>query len=88
MSIVICTIATALLNFIPPTDKAGLVAAILFTFASLASIAYSAAIFVYRAWALRRHRATGLYYDRYGPTMLCAIIAAAIAVNIGMRLSE
>ncbi|KAI9458775.1 SPX-domain-containing protein [Russula earlei] len=74
-AIYIGTIATTLLNFIPPDDKGGLLCAALFTFAALLSILYSAGIFVYRALRLRRRRAEGLYYDKYGPTILCAVLA-------------
>lgn len=82
------SIATALLNFIPPHDKRGLISAALFTFAALVSIAYALGIFLYRSGRLRAHRAEGLYYDKYGPTVLCAVLFLALATNIGLRVSE
>ncbi|KAI0255140.1 SPX-domain-containing protein [Lactifluus subvellereus] len=87
-AIYIGTIATTLLNFIPSNDERGLLCAALFTFAALLAIVYSAGIFVYRAQRLRRRRAEGLYYDKYGPTMLCAVLLAALVTNLVLRLSE
>ena len=66
----------------------GLISAGLFTFAALAAIAYSAIIFVYRAYSIRNRLAEGMYYDRYGPTLLAFFLLAAILVNIGLRLRE
>ena len=81
-------IATALLNFVPPTDSRGLIGATIFTFAALLAIAYSAILFVFRSVRLRARRAEGLYYDKYGPTILSLVLLAAIGTNLGMRLSE
>ena len=55
--IFIGTIATTLLNFIPPDDRVGLISAWCFTGVALVAIAYSAIIFVYRAYRLRERRA-------------------------------
>ncbi|KAF7328026.1 SPX domain-containing protein [Mycena kentingensis (nom. inval.)] len=87
-AVFIGTIATTLLNFTQPTDTYGLISAALFTAAALLAIAYAAAIFVYRAYRLRARRASGLYYDRYGPTVLCAVLFLAMAANVGMRIAE
>jgi hypothetical protein len=77
-----------LLNFIKPEDERGLLCAAMFTFAALLAIVYSASIFMYRAVQLRRHRAEGVYYDKYGPTVLCAVLLIAIVTNLVSRLSE
>ncbi|KAF7312544.1 SPX domain-containing protein [Mycena indigotica] len=87
-AVFIGTIATTLLNFTEPSDTYGLISAALFTLAALLAIAYSAAIFVYRAYRLRARRAEGLYYDKYGPTVLCVVLFLAMAANIGMRVAE
>ncbi|KAI0072756.1 SPX-domain-containing protein [Panus rudis PR-1116 ss-1] len=87
-AIYIGTIATTLLNFIPPEDTTGLISAGLFTFAALAAIAYSAIIFVYRAYHIRNRRAEGMYYDKYGPTVLSFFLLAALGANIGLRMRE
>ncbi|KAG7451280.1 SPX-domain-containing protein [Guyanagaster necrorhizus] len=88
MSVFIGTIATTLLNFTSPDDSRGLISAALFTCCALLAIAYSAAIFLYRALCLRQRRAEGLYYDKYGPTILCFVLFSALASNIGLRVSE
>ncbi|KAL0571002.1 vacuolar transporter chaperone [Marasmius crinis-equi] len=87
-AVFIGTIATTLLNFTSPDDSRGLISAALFTLCALLAIAYSAIIFVYRAYRLRARMAEGLYYDKYGPTILCFAIFAAIATNIGLRVAE
>ncbi|TFK99433.1 VTC domain-containing protein [Pterulicium gracile] len=87
-AIFIGTIATTLLNFVPPDDSRGLISASIFTLASLLSIAYACGVFLYRAQRLRLRRAAGLYYDKWGPTMLCLTIFAALATNIGLRVDE
>ena len=87
-AIYIGTIATTLLNFIPPDDERGLFIAALFTFAALLSIVYSAVIFVYRTQHLRKRRAEGVYYDKYGPTILSVVLLATLVANLALRLSE
>jgi uncharacterized membrane protein YidH (DUF202 family) len=87
-AIYIGTIATTLLNFIPPDDERGLLCAALFTFTALLAIVYSAAIFVYRTLHLRKRRAEGVYYDKYGPTILSVVLLAALVANLVLRLSE
>ena len=87
-AIYIGTIATTLLNFIPPDDGRGLVCAVLFTFTALLAIVYSAGIFVYRTLHLRKRRAEGVYYDKYGPTILCVALLAALVTNLVLRLFD
>ena len=87
-AVFIGTIATTLLNFVPPDDPRGLISAAFFTFAALLAIAYSVGIFVYRTYRLRERRAEGLYYDKYGPTALCLVLFLAFATDIGLRVSE
>ncbi|KAH9856656.1 SPX-domain-containing protein [Lenzites betulinus] len=86
--IYIGTIATTLLNFIPPHDTAGLASAVAFTAVALAAIAYAAGVFVYRAVRLRQRRADGLYFDRVGPTALSVLLVGALATNIALRVRE
>ncbi|KAF9052436.1 SPX-domain-containing protein [Hymenopellis radicata] len=88
ISVFIGTIATTLLNFTSPDDFRGLISASLFTLCALMAIAYSAGIFAYRTYRLRARRAEGLYYDKHGPTVLCFVLFAAMASNIGLRVSE
>ncbi|KAI0787484.1 SPX-domain-containing protein [Fomes fomentarius] len=86
--IYIGTIATTLLNFIPPADSVGLISAWLFTGVALVAIAYSAIIFVYRTSRLRQRRAEGMYYDKFGPTVLSVILVGALGTNIVLRIRE
>jgi hypothetical protein len=86
--VLIGSIATTLLNFVPADDPRGLISAALFTLAALLAIAYSAGIFVYRALRLRARSAEGLYYDKYGPTALCIVLLAALGTNIGLRVAD
>jgi hypothetical protein len=88
ISVFIGTIATTLLNFLPPEDTRGLISAGLFTLAALVAIAYAGIVFVFRAYRLRQRRTDGLYYDRYGPTILSVVILAALGTNLGLRVSE
>ncbi|KAJ8519050.1 hypothetical protein ONZ45_g3940 [Pleurotus djamor] len=88
ISVVIGTIATTLLNFVPPDDPRGLISAAVFTLAALVAIAYAGGVFVYRAIRIRQRRAEGLYYDKYGPSVLCFMLLTAVATNVGLRLSE
>jgi len=87
-SIYIGTIATTLLNFIEPGDTHGLIAAAMFTFAALLTMAYSTIVFVYRSLKLRTRSAEGLYYDKWGPSLLCVVLVAALATNVVLRLME
>ena len=87
-SIYIGTIATTLLNFISPDDERGLICAAMFTFSALLAIVYSASIFVYRTQHLRKHRAEGIYFDKYGPTVLSVILLGSITTNLVLRLTE
>ncbi|KAG2035059.1 VTC domain-containing protein [Suillus americanus] len=87
-AVLIGSIATTLLNFVPADDPRGLISAALFSLAALLAIAYSAIIFVYRALRLRARSAEGLYYDKYGPTILCVVLLAALGTNIGLRVAD
>jgi len=87
-AVLISVIATTLLNYVPPSDTRGLISAAMFTFAALLAIAYSGILFVFRSIRLRARRADGLYYDKYGPTVLCFVLLAALGTDIGMRVSQ
>ncbi|KAH6913187.1 vacuolar transporter chaperone 4 [Coprinopsis sp. MPI-PUGE-AT-0042] len=87
-SVFIGTIATTLLNFTPSDDTRGLISAAFFTLCALLAIAYSAGIFLFRSYRLRERSAEGLYYDKYGPTILCTVFFLALATNIGLRWSQ
>ena len=58
------------------------------TLAALLAIAYAAVIFVYRSYKLRHRHAEGMYYDKYGPTVLSVFLVGALATNIVLRIRE
>ena len=87
-SVLLGGIATALLNFTATNDTTGFTSATGFTLAALLAIAYSALIYVYRAYRLRARDSEGLYYDPYGPSVLCFAITAAMGSNVALRLIE
>jgi hypothetical protein len=66
----------------------GLLSAGAFTFAALIALAYSAGIFIHRAIKLRQRAADALYYDPYGPTILCLVLVGSIALNFGVMLMQ
>jgi hypothetical protein len=88
LAVFIGTIATTLLNFVHPDDRLGLIGAAMFTVCALLAIAYACGIFIYRVVRLRKRRAEGMYYDRYGPTALCVVLLASLVVNLGTRVAE
>jgi hypothetical protein len=45
------------------------------------AIAYSAAMFQHRVESLRARSSDALYYDPWGPSILCLALAAATTVN-------
>ena len=91
-SVLIAFIPTTLLNYSnAATDMSttsGLICAGAFTFTALLALVYSAGIFVHRAFKLRERAADALYYDPYGPTVLCLVLCGAIGLNFGVMLSQ
>ena len=93
-------VGIAILNFAPSDDPVALASGIAFTFVALIAIAYAAGTFLRRAMAIRcvRARLTPLtspsrrqainFHDRYGPTALCVILLAAVALNFILRFTE
>lgn len=53
-AVLLATIATGLLNFVPMKDAAGIYSAFAFTVCALVAVAYSAGVFLYRAYSLRK----------------------------------
>ncbi|KZV90563.1 SPX-domain-containing protein [Exidia glandulosa HHB12029] len=95
-SVLIAFIPTTLLNFgsgkgtagsMDMSTTAGLLSVGAFTLAALLALAYSATIFVHRAFKLRARAADALYYDPYGPTVLCLVLVGAIALNFGLTVA-
>ncbi|KAK0748269.1 VTC domain-containing protein [Apiosordaria backusii] len=80
-SIYIGTIAVTLLNFSTKRgDKASFIAAGAFTFLAVMSLCYAVVTYLYRSSAIRT-RTPARYYDKVGPTVLCAALFVAVALN-------
>lgn len=83
-SIIIGSIAATLLNF---GDKISLYSAIAFTIVACAALFYSLTLYLWRVQKTRLRRAV-TYHDKWGPTMLCLILLAAVMVNVGLRFGS
>jgi len=81
-TVVLGGLAIGLLNF---GDKVGRISAGVFTFVAMATMVYALFTYHWRARAIRR-RGSGPYDDRFGPTMLCIFLFAAVLVNAILRL--
>jgi uncharacterized membrane protein YidH (DUF202 family) len=82
-SILLGSIAATLLNF---GDSLALAAAWAFTIVACLSLIYSASLFLWRVRMIRRRRAV-TYHDKWGPSLLCLGLLAAVAVSFGFRIS-
>lgn len=81
-TVILGGLAVGLLNF---GDRVARVSAALFTFVALATMGYALITYHWRAAAIRR-RGSGPYDDRFGPTMLCFFLLAAVVVNFVLRM--
>ena len=85
-SIYLGTIAATLLNF---GDDASLLSAWGFTIVASIALLYSVGIYYLRVEMIRKRRASvARYYDKYGPTFLCAGLLAATIVNFVFKIRE
>lgn len=82
ISIILGSIAATLLNF---GDNISLASAWGFTIVACLSLFYSAGIYLFRVRMIRKRRDVR-YHDWLGPSLLCALLVIAVAVNIGLRL--
>ncbi|KAK4240781.1 vacuolar transporter chaperone 4 [Achaetomium macrosporum] len=84
-SIYIGTIAVTLLNFSTKHgNRASFVAAGAFTLLALMSLCYAVVIYLYRSKAIRTRKAAR-YYDKWGPSVLCAALFVAVVLNFAME---
>ncbi|KAF1809427.1 SPX-domain-containing protein [Eremomyces bilateralis CBS 781.70] len=83
-SILLGSIAAALLNF---GDRLTLAASIAFTVVALVALIYSAVLYYMRVDAIRARRVgRRVYYEKWGPTVLCGGVLGAMAVGFVFRL--
>ncbi|KAF2746999.1 SPX-domain-containing protein [Sporormia fimetaria CBS 119925] len=83
-SILLGSIAATLLNF---GDKLALAAAWAFTIVACASLFYSAGLYMWRVRMIRKRRAV-TYHDRWGPSLLCLGLLAAVLVSFFYRVGK
>jgi hypothetical protein len=86
-SIYVGTIAVTLLNFGNHPTVTSFWAAGIFTLLAFLSLAYSVAVYLYRSNSIRNRKAAK-YYDRWGPTVLCASLFVAVALNFAFEGRE
>jgi uncharacterized membrane protein YidH (DUF202 family) len=83
-SILIGSIAATLLNF---GDTLSFAAAWAFTIIACIALMYSAGLYLWRVRKIRERRAV-VYHDKWGPTLLCVGLFAAVAVSFGYRFGK
>ncbi|RYP19119.1 hypothetical protein DL765_003535 [Monosporascus sp. GIB2] len=80
VSIYLGTIAVTLLNFGTKPTMLSFAVAGVFTLVAVLSLCYSVGIYLYRSKGIRERKVIK-YYDRIGPSVLCAILFLGIALN-------
>jgi uncharacterized membrane protein YidH (DUF202 family) len=83
-SILIGSIAATLLNF---GDSLSFAAAWAFTIIACIALVYSALLYLWRVRKIRERRAV-VYHDKWGPTLLCIGLFAAVAISFGYRFGK
>ncbi|KAG0650844.1 Vacuolar transporter chaperone 4 [Hyphodiscus hymeniophilus] len=86
-SIYIGTIAATLLNFGAKPTPMSFAAAGAFSIVAILSLLYSVGIYLYRSQAIRQRKAIK-YHDKYGPSILCGILFAAVILNAVFELKD
>ncbi|KAK1711335.1 VTC domain-containing protein [Colletotrichum lupini] len=83
-SIYVGTVAVTLLNFgSKPTPMSFIVAGV-FTLLAIMSLCYSVVIYLYRSNAIRNRKAAK-FYDKWGPSALCASLFIAVLLNFAFE---
>ncbi|CAG8453505.1 8773_t:CDS:2 [Diversispora eburnea] len=83
-TVVLGGLAIGLLNF---GDKIGRISAGLFTLVAMSMMMYALLLYHWRASKIRK-KEEGPYDDRYGPTLLCVFLFAAVITNFALRFSN
>ena len=84
-SVIVSAIGVGILSFSDPHDDIALTAAACFTAVALLSLTYTAGRYLWRVGKIRNREAVN-YHDKYGPTILCAVLFIAVIVNGSLRL--
>ena len=86
-SILIGSIAATLLNF--GSDYVTFASAWVFTSVAVLCLVYSVVLYVWRVDKIRKRRdVKRVYYEKWGPTLLCCGLLAAVLVNFLLRLKH
>ncbi|EFW22040.1 vacuolar transporter chaperone [Coccidioides posadasii str. Silveira] len=84
-SIFLSTIAATLLNFGQDTISLG--SAWAFTILACLALIYSFLLYMWRVDKIRKHRdVKNVYYEKWGPTVLCLGVVVAMMLNFGLRI--
>lgn len=83
-SIILGSIAATLLNF---GDTVSLASAWAFTFVACLALFYSMGIYLWRVDKIKRRVAVS-YHDKWGPSVLCFALVAAVAISFGYRIAK
>jgi hypothetical protein len=76
-----------LLNFGTKPTMASFIVAGVFTLLAILSLLYAVGIYLYRSKAIRTRKVVK-YYDKWGPSVLCACLFMAIGLNFGFEGRE
>lgn len=79
--------AVTLLNFGSKPTTASFIVAGVFTLLAILSLLYSVVIYLYRSKAIRTRRAAK-FYDKWGPSALCASLFIAVLLNFAFEGRE
>ncbi|KAK2750630.1 vacuolar transporter chaperone [Myotisia sp. PD_48] len=86
-SLYISTIAVTLLNF--GHDTITISAAWSFTVLGCVALVYSFLLYLWRVDKIRKHRdVKHVYYEKWGPTVLCLGLVVSVFLNFGLRIRE
>lgn len=86
-SIYMGTIAVTLLNFGAKPNSTSFIVAGVFTLITIVSVCYSLGIYLYRSQAIRNQK-VAKYYDKWGPSILCVSLFAAVVLNFSFEGRE
>ncbi|KAM3066316.1 vacuolar transporter chaperone [Clarireedia jacksonii] len=86
-SIYIGTIAATLVNFQHKPNAISFISAGIFSLIAILSLSYTVGMYLWRSRGIRL-KMNIRYYDAWGPSILCAVLAVGVLVNVGFELYE
>ncbi|PQE18709.1 hypothetical protein CJF30_00009727 [Rutstroemia sp. NJR-2017a BBW] len=86
-SIYIGTIASTLINFQSKPNIFSFITAGFFSLVAILSLSYSVGMYLWRSRGIRM-KMNIRYYDAWGPSILCAVLAVGVLLNVGFELYE